>query len=541
MIEIGISNVYKNFGYKNVLAGLSCEIMTGERVGIVGRNGTGKSTLFKIISGEENADKGSVSIRRGATVGYLEQIPSLQSKDKSVREVLMENFAEILELEVKLRELESAMSEETEPDSLEKLMNEYQDVQSRFIALDGYSVSERFGRVATGFSLEDILDRQFNVLSGGQKTIVNLASTVLKEPDILLLDEPTNHLDMKTLEWFEDFLSKYAGTVIIISHDRYFLDKVTNKTLILEAGECESFLGNYSFAVKEQERLLLLEFEEYKNQQKKIAAMKAAIKRFRDWGHRGDNEKFFKKAKELEKKLEKMEVMDKPQLEKAKIPLGFSGSRSGKDVLVIEELTIAFGDNVLFEDAEMSIFEKEKACFMGDNGSGKTTLIKAVLGELDDYTGNIKINPSAKLGYIPQEIRFESEKMSVLDVFRNAYPSTELEARRILSKFFFYGENVFKRASSLSGGEKVLLKLAILIQNEVNFLILDEPTNHIDIETREMLEEALLDFGGTLLFISHDRYFIQKIANKILKIENKKIESFYGTYDSYRAYLKQLT
>lgn len=537
MIEIGISNVYKNFGYKNVLAGVNCEIMTGERVGIVGRNGAGKSTLFKIISGEENPDKGAVSIRRGATIGYLEQIPSLQSKDKSVREVLMENFAEIMTLERKLHGLEDEMSSEPNTDKLDKLMNEYQECQSKFIALDGYSVSERFGRVVTGFNLEDILERPFNVLSGGQKTIVNLASTVLKQPDILLLDEPTNHLDMKTLEWFEDFLSRYSGTVIIISHDRYFLDKTTNKTIIMESGECESFLGNYSFAIKEQERLLLLEFEEFKNQQKKIAAMKSAIKRFRDWGNRGDNEKFYKKAKELEKRLEKMEVLDRPQLEKAKIPLDFSGKRSGNDVLIVEDFSIAFDDNVLFDNAEFSIFEKDKICFMGDNGTGKTTLIKAVLGEFSDYSGDFKINPSAKIGYIPQEIRFESDKMSVLEVFRYSCPSTELEARRILSKFFFYDEDVFKRASSLSGGEKVLLKLAILIQNEVNFLILDEPTNHIDVETREMLEEALLEYKGTLLFISHDRYFIRKIANRILEIKDKKIESFSGDYDSYRAYL----
>ncbi len=534
MIEIGVNNVYKNFGYKAVLNGISLSIMTGERVGVVGRNGAGKSTVFKILCNEESPDKGSVSIRRGATLGYLEQIPVLQDRDKTVREVLMENFSEVMELEEKMRRLEAAMSAEKDMEKLDVLMNEYQEIQSKFIALDGYSVNERFGRIVTGFRLDDFLDREFNVLSGGQKTIVNLASTVLRQPDILLLDEPTNHLDVKTLEWFEDFLSKYQGTVVIISHDRYFLDKVTNKTFIFEDGECEEFGGNYSFAVKEQERLLLLEFEEYKNQQKKISAMKAAIKRFRDWGYRADNPKFFKKAKELEKRLEKMEVLNRPQLEKPKIPIELGGERSGHDVLIAEDLSIAFGDNIIFDKAEMSVFEKDKAALLGDNGSGKTTLVRAVLGELTDYSGKIKISPSAKLGYIPQEIRFEHDKMTVIEAFRDGYPCQELEARRILSRFFFFGESVFKRASSLSGGEKVLLKLAILIQNEVNFLILDEPTNHIDIETREMLEEALLDFSGTLLFISHDRYFIRKLGVRIFNIESKKIFAFNGDYDTYR-------
>ncbi len=535
MIEIGVNNIYKNFGYKAVLSGVSFNIMTGERVGIVGRNGAGKSTIFKILCDEESPDKGSVSIRRGATLGYLEQIPVLHESDKSVQEVLMENFSEVTEHEEKMRRLETSMANEKDADALNRLMEEYQEAQSRFIALDGYSVSERFGRIVTGFRLEDFLDREFNVLSGGQKTIVNLAVTVLKQPDILLLDEPTNHLDVKTLEWFEGFLSKYQGTVVIISHDRYFLDKVTNKTIIFEGGECEEFSGNYSFAVKEQERLLVLEFEDYKNQQKKISAMKAAIKRFRDWGYRADNPKFFKKAKELEKRLEKLEMIERPQLEKPKIPIEFGGERSGHDVLIIEDLSIAFGEHEIFDKAEMSIFEKDKAAFLGDNGSGKTTLIKAVLGELTDYSGTIKISPSAKLGYIPQEIRFEHDKMTVIEAFRDGYPCPELEARRILSKFFFFGESVFKRASSLSGGEKVLLKLAVLIQNEVNFLILDEPTNHIDIETREILESALLDYSGTLLFISHDRYFIRKLGSRILSIEDKKIVSFNGDYDSYRA------
>jgi len=536
MIEIGMNEIHKNFGFKAVLSGLNLEAMTKERIGIVGRNGTGKSTILKIITGEENADSGTVSIRKSATLGYLEQIPTLTDSDKTAGDILRSVFASVFETEDKMRLTETKMAEEADSDALNTLMENYQLLQIKFLAMDGYSVEERLNRVIQGFSLEPLLERPFNVLSGGQKTLIGLACTVLKEPDILLLDEPTNHLDMKTLEWFEDYLSRYNGTVLIVSHDRYFLDKVTNKTVILDAGQATMYHGNYSFSVEEQERELLIEFEHFKVQQKKIEAMKAAIKRFREWGARADNPKFFRKAKELEKRLEKMELIDRPQLEKKLIPLEFSSDRSSRDVLTAKDFSFSFGKLQLFDGTELLIQEKEKACLMGDNGTGKTTFIHAVLGLLDGYSGMVKLAPKAKIGYIPQEIRFENPKQTVLEYFRMECPMPENQARSILSRYFFYGENVFKRVSSLSGGEKVLLKLAVLVQREVNFLVLDEPTNHIDIETREMLEEALSEFNATILFISHDRYFIRKIGNRMLEIKNKKIESFYGDYDTYRAY-----
>lgn len=523
MIEIGMNNISKNFGYKNVLNNLNLEIMTGDRMALVGRNGTGKSTILKIISGSEYADKGTVSIRKGAIVGILEQIPKLHETDTTTKQVLMGAFSSLLEIKQRMEQLEALLESEKDADRLQQLMDEYGIEQNHFIAMDGYAMDENFNRIVNGFSLEELLDRPFNVLSGGQKTIVNLAVTILRHPDILLLDEPTNHLDVKTLEWFEGFLSKYSGTVVIVSHDRYFLDKVVTKTVLLDMGSCTTFFGNYSFSIKEQERLMLLEFEQYKNQQKKITAMKSAIKRFREWGTQADNPKFFKKAKEIEKRLEKIEMLEKPQLEKPKIPISFSGERSGQEVLKLEEFGLAFNQTLLFDNAELLVLEKEKVCLMGDNGTGKTSLIKAVLGENVQYSGQIKLAPSSKLGYIPQEIRFECERDSVLEAFRREYSSTDGEARNILAKFFFYGDSVFKRVGSLSGGEKVLLKLAVLIQNKINFLILDEPTNHIDIETREILEEALLEFKGTLFYISHDRYFISKTSTRIVEIKDYKI------------------
>lgn len=525
MIEIGMNQIDKNFGYKNVLKNLNLEIMTGDRMALVGRNGTGKSTILKIISGEEYADKGTVSLRKGASVDLLEQIPKLYETDVATRQVLLGAFDSLLRIKRQMEKLEVLLESETSPEKLQLLMDEYSDKQNHFITLDGYAMDENFNRIVNGFHLEHLLDRPFNVLSGGQKTIVNLAVTILKQPDILLLDEPTNHLDVKTLTWFEGFLNKYKGTVVIVSHDRYFLDKVATKTLLLDMGYCTVFMGNYSFSLKEQERLMLLEFEQYKNQQKMISAMKAAIKRFRDWGTQADNPKFFKKAKELEGRLEKLELVDRPQLEKPKLPISFSGERSGQEVLKLEEFCLSFDETLLFENAGLLILEKEKVCLMGDNGTGKTSLIKAVLGENNKYCGKIKLAPSIKLGYIPQEIRFVCESDSVLETFCRECSVAEGEARNILAKFFFYGDSVFKRVGSLSGGEKVLIKLALLIQNKINFLILDEPTNHIDIETREILEDALLEFKGTLFYISHDRYFISKTSTRIVEISDYKINS----------------
>lgn len=534
MIEIGMNGIVKNFGFENVLNGASFEIMTGERTALVGRNGTGKSTILKIIAGEEKPEKGSCSIRRGASIGYLEQIPRQAQSETTTRQVLMRAFAPALQTAQQLQELEMQMERETNPLILQERMDNYAAAQSRFTALDGYAMEENFCKVASGFGLTGLLERPFHVLSGGQKTIVQLACTILKRPDILLLDEPTNHLDVRTLEWFEEFLAKYQGTVVLVSHDRYFLDRVANRTIVLEAGVCTAFHGNYTFSLNEQERLMLLEFEQYKNQQKKIDAMKAAIKRFREWGANGDNPKFFRKANELEKRLEKLALIDRPQLEKQKIPLSFCGESTGHDVLTLTNFSLTLGKLPLFSQVDFAVFAKERVCLMGDNATGKTALLKCILGENTGFTGQIAMAPSAKVGYIPQEIRFFEERETVLEAFRREHVCSQGQARSLLARFFICGDNVFKRVSSLSGGEKVLLKLSILAESQVNFLVLDEPTNHIDIDTREILEQALLCFEGTILLVSHDRYFINKIANRICEIKHKALGSFYGSYDDYR-------
>lgn len=528
MIEIGIHKVYKNFGYNQVIQNMSFEVFTGDHIGIVGKNGCGKSTLFKMIMKEEFPDAGTITIRKGASIGYLQQIPIIPSYEVTTRSMLMSSFSNIQEIEKKMRALEIEM---TNNSSDLTLLEKYETVQNQYISLGGYEVEEKLSKIIKGFKLEHILDHPFSLLSGGQKTVVHLAMLILTEPDILLLDEPTNHLDLFMLEWLENYLNKYRGTVVIISHDRYFLDKVTNKTILLDNGEYHLFHGNYSYSLKEQERLLLLEFEQYKTQQKKIDAMKASIKRYREWGNQGDNEKFFKKAKELEKRLSKMDVLDKPQMQKKKIPMGFIGERSGNEVVKAKNFGIAFDDLTLFCNTNFIFYFQEKIALLGNNGSGKSCFIKAILGELTTYQGELIVANTAKIGYIPQEIHFQNNTDTILEAFRREWPCLEGEARGLLAKYTFYKDQVMKRVGNLSGGEKVLLKLAILMQKQVNFLILDEPTNHIDIETREVLEQALLEYNGTLLFVSHDRYFINKIAKRKLIIKENAIESIYCEYE----------
>lgn len=533
MIEIGMYQVSKNFGYKQVLNTISFEIYKGSRLGIVGKNGSGKSTLFKMIMKKEYPDTGSINIRKQTSIGYLEQIPSLMHTNLTTKDVLMESFTALSQIEQRMRVLEEQMAKELDEDVLNSVLDTYAKVQNQFINAGGYEIEEKLSKVIHAFHLENILETPFNVLSGGQKTIVNLAKLLICEPDILLLDEPTNHLDMKMMEWLEGYLSKYRGTIVLISHDRYFLDRVTNKTLMLDSGQCHLYHGNYSYSLKEQERLLLLEFEQYKNQQKKIEAMKTAIKRYRDWGNQGDNPKFFKKAKELENRLEKIEWIDKPQLEKIKLPIHFHEERISREVLKLKNFSLAFPNQILLQDVSCTLYYQEKVALLGDNGTGKSTFIKALVGELKNYTGEMDMAANIRIGYIPQEIRFSDDKDTILTAFRKEYPCLEGEARGILSKYSFYKDLVFKSVGTLSGGEKVLLKLAILIQQEVNYLLLDEPTNHIDIDTREVLEQALMDYKGTLLFVSHDRYFIDIIASRILEIKNHKLHNFYGKYADY--------
>ena len=539
MIEIGMSNVKKSFGFeKSVLDEFDFEVSTGERIALIGANGSGKTTIFKIITGEESVQAGMVSVRKGATIGLLSQIPPKVTDEVTVRDVLITKVKSIYDLEAKLREYENKMAAISDTDKLNEVIEAYSKLQELFESSGGYEIESKVSKICNGFKIsEDKLSRPFNSLSGGEKTIVNLASLMISEPSILLLDEPTNHLDVETLEWFENYLKNYKGTVVISSHDRYFLDQVATKTVLIERGKSEVFHGNYSYFLEENERRIMNEFEDFKNQQKKIDAMKASIKKLQEFGRLAypGGEPFFKRAASIQKRLDKMELLDRPEVKKD-LPLDFQiDGRSGKDVIVVEDLGIILGDKILFDNANFKVQYGEKVCMMGSNGSGKSTFVKAMLGDVPVVEGEIKVGSSVKLGYIPQEIKFEDDKQSVLEYSRDSVGLDETRLRAALAKFGFYGENVFKRVGTLSGGEKVRLKLFELIQMKANLLIMDEPTNHIDIDTKEVLEEALQEYKGTLFFISHDRYFINKLAQKTLNIEDHQVTEYLGNYD----YLKE--
>ena len=459
---------------------------------------------------------GNINIRKGSTIGYLKQVYEKEQEDIIVEDYLKQSFKEYTLIESRLRELEFQMANDDH--NLELVLQKYGKLQEKYIALGGYELEEKFKKICSGFKFDnDFLKKEYNCLSGGEKTIVNLATILLKNPSILLLDEPTNHLDIETLEWLENFLIEYKGTILLISHDRYFLDKVVTKTILLENGHTKIYFGNYSYFLKEDERRTLAEFEIYKTQQKQIEKMKESIKRLREFGRLAGNEMFFKRAKSIEKRLDKIEVLEKRVDKKLPIKIN-SCSKAGKDILVIKNLNKNYGDNIIFNNFNMAVYEGEKVQLKGKNGSGKSTLIKIILGNDNNFNGEIKINPSVKIGYIPQEIKFNNESDTILEYFLENHGGSETEARTFLAKYMFYGENVFKRLKELSGGERVRLLIAKLVIKQTNFLILDEPTNHLDISTRELLEENLKEYKGTILFVSHDRYFANKIAEREINL-----------------------
>ena len=371
MIEIELNNIKKNYGLKNVLDGVSFEIKTGERIALIGDNGSGKSTILKIISGEEKADSGKVNIRKEAEIGHLKQVYPNENDSIVVEEYLKRSFKKYFDMEKRLKELEVLMLDENQ--NIENLIKRYGRLQEEYITLGGYELEEKFKKICSGFKFKtEFLNKKYNTLSGGEKTIVNLATILLKNPDVLLLDEPTNHLDIETLEWLEKFLNSYKGTVVLISHDRYFLDKVVNKIILLEKGKTIVYFGNYSCFVKEDERRTLAEFEKYKNQQKQIEKMKESIKKLRSFGELEQNESFFKRAKCIEKRLEKLEVLDKVSVEKKKLPININmSSRSGKDVLIIKNLNKKYGEKVVFNNFNMEVYFGEKVRITGENGSRK--------------------------------------------------------------------------------------------------------------------------------------------------------------------------
>ncbi|GIN99101.1 ABC transporter ATP-binding protein [Siminovitchia terrae] len=533
MIICSVHQVGKMYGGNSIFENISFEIHEKDRVGLVGRNGSGKTTLFRLLAGEEVPDSGQIHWKKGSEVGYLAQIPAFPSQS-TTKDVLETAFLDLLQIQEKMKKLEVKMGKEPSGESLQKLIDDYGNLQDHFTLKGGYEIEANIEKMVNGLNIHDLLDKEFNQLSGGEKTKVGLALILLKEPDFLLLDEPTNHLDLMALEWLGSYLHEYSGTVVVISHDRYFLDEVVTGILDLEDGEIECYPTNFSGFVKEKEERLLREFHAYEEQQKKIKKMKEAIKRLREWANRANppNEGLHKRARNMERALERLEKLNRPKLNRKKMDLEMDSSdRSGKDVLMLTDVSKSFGEQQLFEHVHMHVIYQERAAIVGENGTGKSTLIKLILGQLHADEGKVRIGSNVKIGYLSQNIFSDIKDETVIEAFRNEVRVTEGEARHILARFLFYGYMVFRKVSQLSGGERMRLRLAQLMYQDINLLILDEPTNHLDIESREVLEEALENYNGTILAVSHDRYFLNKLFEKIFWIESKEVHCFEGNYN----------
>ena len=531
MIDISVSNLVKEFevGHK-ILDGLTFQVDTGERVGLLGPNGCGKTTLLRILTGVMDYDEGDVVIAPGKRVGLISQIPVFPA-GYTVEDVLATAFEPLREMEREMAALAEQMGEGSDP----ALLARYDKLTAAFEAAGGYETDTKTNKVCNGLTIPQSMREQlFDKLSGGEKTRVNLARLILEDTDILLLDEPTNHLDLRATEWLEEYLDKFKGTVLTVSHDRYFLDKVVNRIVEIQGGKAEFYSGNYSFYVVEKERRYEEKLRQYEKEQAKIEQLEKAAEQMRIWAYSG-MDKTFKRVKSMEKRIERMRTTDRPTKER-KMEVRF-GEREfrGDEVLTIKGLTKSFGDRTLFSNLGLEVVGGERIALLGDNGSGKTTLLKIILGEEEPDAGKVRMGPTVKVGYLPQHVHFDHPERNLVDTLIYEQDCTAQTARNRLAAFKFRGEDVFKPVSALSGGEQSRLRLCMLMDEKINLLILDEPTNHLDIQSREWIEEAVEEYEGNLLFVSHDRYFIDRFASRIWMLEDGHITDFRGNYQEYQA------
>ena len=539
---ISLIDVKYDHGYKEkLLDGLSFEIKKGEIVAIVGGNGCGKSTLLKLLNGEDSPDEGSIAISQDMKVmAKLEQIPEKLDDWITVKDVIM---PEVYNAQ---KELEAASLEFADPNAdMKKVEKRYNRALENLEEVS-QNIAHKISTARQKLNItDDMLDREYNVLSGGEKTRVNLCTIMSKDPEVLLLDEPTNHLDFEALSELETFVKSCGKTVVVVSHDRYFIDKVADKTVLIENGKAYVTYGGYTKFLEENKLRKEKEEQDYINQQNEINRLEEAAKKLRAFGRIGDNENFFKRAKAIEGRIEKMDTLDRPQ-EKQKINLDFSvKGKAGNDIIKFKNLTIGFGDKIILDNLDFNLYHSDRICIIGKNGAGKSTLIHTLMDAVNEkdiqgyISGDIKIGGNISIGYIPQEIHFEDEQESVIDNFREAFTGEETRLRATLVHFGFRGETIFKPIGKLSGGEKVRLLLAKIIQSKCNILIFDEPTNHIDADTRNTLEQALSEYKGTIIFVSHDRYFINKIATSVALLEDGKIHRYVGNYDDFTHQLEK--
>ena len=538
MIILDVNKISMNYGYGQLFEDVSFSLNEGETISIVGPNGCGKSTLLKIIAGIEKADSGQVSIKKDAKVAYLDQIGSSSVDDRIVYDILKDTYKDLNEMEKRIKILQEKLNLGIEGEEYNKILNKYCNLLDRFSALGGYDMDININTVVDGLNInKKILNQKYNLLSGGEKTLVQLAKVLIIKPDLVLLDEPTNHLDISRIEWLESYIKSFKGAAVIVSHDRYFLDKMSNRILDLDNGVGKIYDTNYTGYLEEKQKDFEKQMANYKDQQAIIKRLEEQRKYFAQRGMATNSSTLCDRAHVLQAKIERLKkvAIARPQV-KRKINMDFNEIRkSSKKVISVDKLSVITPENrIILNKINLDIYSHEKVAFIGKNGSGKTTFIKTILGEQNlEVNGSVYIGPSVKIGYLPQVIKFENEEEQLLDYFKSTIEVNEQRAREILAKFEFYKEDVNKKIKNLSGGERMKVKLAELLQQKINTLIFDEPTNHIDIPTKEILEEALEEFDGTLIFISHDRYFINKFANKIVEFENGKVNIYLGNYDNY--------
>lgn len=526
---VQLQKISKNYGTIPLFEELNLQINPNEKIGLIGTNGSGKSTILKIITGIESIDSGTVSCKKSCRIGYLEQMPV--ESEQLVKEYLLETFVQLNDIQKQLNHLEKQMANpETD---LEKTLLRYGQKQEEFLQTGGYEMENKLEMIANGLKINYLLAQKLSELSGGERTIVALGRILLQENDLVLLDEPTNHLDTQRIQWLEGYLNHENTAYLIISHDRLFLDHTVERIIELEDGRVLEYQGNYSSYKKQKEEQLEKLRQDFAEQQKEIQKLTVAIRRFRQWGHEGDNEKFFKKAKQLEKRLEAIQKIPKPKDEKMKKRKQFIDTqRSGKEVLKFEKVDKSYDGHPIFRQVDFSLFWQERVAVIGENGVGKSTLLKLSLALENINSGTIKQGTNLEIGYLPQHIQYEAPERSILEEFNRTCGTREQESRQFLAKYSFYSEDVTKQVRFLSGGEKIRLELAKLMHNKVNFLVLDEPTNHLDIETREEIEMILKEYKGTLLVVSHDRFFLEQMFHVFLLIENQKVSKQVGSYSS---------
>ena len=532
MVDISVKNLNKFFVIgENLLQDLSFEIQEGERVAILGRNGCGKTTLFKIITGEMDYDGGEVYVNPNKKLGMISQIPHFPL-GYTVEDVLRSAFRDILAAKKKMEALEKEM----EGGATQEQLKTYDALVARFQAGGGYDMDVEVDKICNGLGISPAQRPQlFDSLSGGEKTRINLARLLLEKTDILLLDEPTNHLDLNSVEWLENYIKTFKGTVLAISHDRYFIDQIAQRVIEITEGHAEFYTGNYSFYMEEKQARFDLQLKQYEQEQAKLKQLGYTVERMKGWGI--NNRTLYRRAMSIQHRMERIQKTERPKTEKTMKASFGEKDFSGDVVFKLKNVSKSFGDRVLFSDVNLSVEGGERIAILGDNGTGKSTFIKCLLGE-EDCQGKIQFGPTVKWGYLPQIIHFDHPERSLYDTMLYEKNLTPQQARDRLGAFLFQGEDVFKTVGTLSGGEQSRLRLCMLMDEKINLLILDEPTNHLDIASREWVEAAIEEFEGVLLFVSHDRYFIEKFAERIWLLEEGTIRDFRCGYQKYRSILE---